>query len=163
TSSVAKPRASHGASCGEVGQSCCMPGNTCTEGACLRGHCTPFGGFYAEQNGCGSNPCSVRDPYTAGCACPSGFSPTTVLHSAESCGADAGSGELELVACSADGSEASAFGGAWLARGGTSCSDECIYPNTTNQRCACPAGAGALRLELAAQDGMCPGSDASLS
>src|SRR5262245_50089813 len=98
--------------CGVTGLPCCMPGNICDLGACLRGKCTAYGGFYARKEGCTQSPCTSRNAYTAGCACPTGFDDTLLWQRGESC--DTGDATTQVRSCTAARTPETTFGGLWV-------------------------------------------------
>jgi hypothetical protein len=147
--------------CGVVGLPCCMPGNTCDLGACLRGKCTAYGGFYARKDGCTQNPCSSRNAYTAGCSCPMGFDDTLLWQRSESC--DTGDATTDVRSCTAARTPETTFGGVWVQGPDSSCKLGCRTPNPLSDTCACPEGTRALALTVDSVDAKCPDSALTLN
>lgn len=147
--------------CGVTGLPCCMPGNTCDLGACLRGKCTAYGGFYAKKDGCTQNPCSSRNAYTAGCACAAGFDDTLLWKRGESC--DTGDATTEVRSCTAARTPETTFGGVWVQGPDGSCKPSCRTPNPLTDSCACPDGTNALALPVDSVDAACPNSPLTLT
>jgi hypothetical protein len=111
----------------------------CDVGACLRGKCTPYGGFYAHTGECAVNPCGSRNAYTAGCNCPTGFKDTLLWQQTDACD-EGGSGTTEVRGCTAGRVPDIAFGGAWVQGPDDSCISGCQTPNPITGACTCPAG-----------------------
>jgi hypothetical protein len=133
--------------CGVVGLPCCNPGNICDLGACLRGKCTPYGGFYARSSDCSVDPCSSRNAYTAGCSCPFGFDDTILWHGESDC-ENTGSVSTEVRSCTSDRTPEMGFGGVWVKEPiGASCSVSCTAPNPATSRCGCPSGSSEFAIE----------------
>ena len=146
--------------CGLTGLPCCMPGNTCDLGACLRGKCTAYGGFYARQAGCTQNPCTSRNTYTAGCGCPMGFEDTLLWQRSLTC--DTGEAATEVRSCTAARTPETAFGGVWVQGPDPACKPSCRTPNPLTDGCGCPDGTRPLALTVDEPTPACVGSSYTL-
>jgi hypothetical protein len=143
------------ATCGLPGLACCNPGATCNVGACLRGKCTPYGGFYALTGACALDPCGSRNAYTAGCSCPMGFV-NTLLWQEEAVCDGGGTGTTEVRSCSAGRTPGIAFGGVWVQGPDDSCTVGCRTPNPFTGACACPTGTQPVSMTIDNVDASCP-------
>ena len=146
--------------CGVTGLPCCTPGNTCDLGACLRGKCTAYGGFYAETTGCTQNPCGSRNAYTAGCSCPLGFDDTLLWRRVEVC--DLGDATTEVRSCTAARTPETIFGGVWVEGPDASCKLGCRTANPVTGQCGCPAGTQAVGLTVDLPSDNCPNTNLTL-
>jgi hypothetical protein len=151
--------------CGLPGLSCCNPGNMCDVGACLRGKCTPYGGFYALTAACAVNPCGSRNAYTAGCNCPTGFNDTLLWQETKACDSGSGgpaSGTTEAHSCTAGRVPDIAFGGAWVQGPDVNCSVGCQTPNPLTGACTCPAGTQQVSMTVDGTITTCPDASVTL-
>lgn len=149
--------------CGLPGLPCCNPGNMCDLGACLRGKCTPYGGFYARTAACAINPCGSRNAYTAGCNCPTGFNDTLLWQETEACEGDAGdTGVTEAHSCTAGRVPDIAFGGAWVEGPDDSCTVACQTPNPLTGACTCPARTERVAMTVDIPETSCPDTAVTL-
>jgi hypothetical protein len=150
-----------GRTCGLPSLPCCMPGNTCDIGGCLRGKCTPYAGFYARTTACGANPCGSRNAYTAGCNCPSGFQDTLLWTEAKTCeGGDPGT--TEVRSCSSGRIPGIAYGGGYVEGPDANCNVGCRTPNPITGDCSCPKGAQALPMTVDTTGSSCPNASMTL-
>jgi hypothetical protein len=147
--------------CGLPGLSCCMPGNMCDVGACLRGKCTPYGGFYALTGACAVNPCVSRNAYTAGCNCPTGFADTLLWQEPGACD-EGGSGTTDVRSCTSGRAPDIAFGGAWVQGPDSSCTVGCQTPNPMTGACSCPAMTQQISMTVDFVDATCPSASTTL-
>jgi hypothetical protein len=147
--------------CGVPGLPCCNPGNMCDIGACLRGKCTPYGGFYANTGACSTNPCGSRNAYTAGCHCPVGFTDTLLWSEDGPCD-EGGSGVTEVRSCTAGRTPGIAFAGAWVQGPDDSCSVGCQTKNPLTGMCTCPAGTQQLSMTVDLTNASCPDAGTTL-
>jgi hypothetical protein len=150
-----------GRTCGLPSLPCCMPGNTCDIGACLRGKCTPYAGFYARTSACTANPCGSRNAYTAGCNCPTGFQDTLLWSEAKTCEGGE-SGTTEVRSCTSGRIPGIAYGGAWVEGPDSSCNVGCRTPNPITGDCSCPVGAPALPMTVDTTGSSCPNASMTL-
>ena len=146
--------------CGVTGLPCCMPGNTCDLGACLRGKCTAYGGFYSETSACTQNPCISRNTYTAGCNCPLGFDDTLLWKTYEVC--DAGEATTEVRSCTAARTPETIYGGAWVEGPDANCTLSCRTANPVTGECGCPNGTDAVALTVDVPGTNCPNTNLTL-
>ncbi len=148
--------------CGLVGLPCCTPGNTCDLGACLRGECTAYGGFFAFTRGsCEAvDPCESRNAYTAGCSCPSGFDDTLLYRTIEQC--DLREVSTEVRSCTAARTPETMFGGVWVEGPDGNCTRSCRTANPVTGQCGCPDGTQALSLNVDSTTPECPGAEWTL-
>lgn len=147
--------------CGFPGLPCCTPGNMCDVGACLRGKCTPYGGYYARTDACTTGPCTSRNGYTAGCSCPLGFTDTLLWQEPKACDTGA-SGMTEVRSCTATGTPNIAYGGAWVQGPDGNCTISCLAPNPLTGMCTCPAGAAQVSMTIDMPPGSCPDAATTL-
>lgn len=147
--------------CGLPGLACCNPGNTCDVGACLRGKCTPYGGFYALTAACTVNPCGSRNAYTAGCDCPMGFVNTLLWQENGACD-QGGTGTTEVRSCTAGRTPGIAFGGAWVQGPDDSCIVGCRTANPITGTCSCPTGAEQVSMTVDIVYPSCPSAGTTL-
>jgi len=147
--------------CGLPGLPCCTPGSQCDVGACLRGKCTPYGGYYGKTEACSAAPCTSRNAYTAGCVCPSGFTDTLLWQELRACDAG-GSGVTEVRSCTAGRTPGIAFGGAWVQGPDGNCTISCLAPNPLTGQCTCPAGTAQVSMNVDIPIASCPNAETTL-
>jgi hypothetical protein len=148
-------------SCGLPGLPCCAPGNMCDVGACLRGKCTPYGGYYGKTEACSATPCTSRNAYTAGCVCPSGFTDTLLWQELKACDGG-GSGVTEVRSCTAGRTPNIAFGGEWVQGPDGNCTISCLSPNPLTGECTCPAGTAQVSMTVDISIASCPDAATTL-
>ena len=139
--------------CGVPGTPCCREGTgpACGLGACLRGRCEAFVGVWArpEPLSCAPGGCWLRNPYTAGCACPEGFEEQAIGPLRGPCPGGGGRAAVTLRWCvGGERLPGSAFGGVWLLAG-----RECLVPDRWQGACACPEATVAVRAPVLLEDG----------
>lgn len=146
--------------CGLPGLACCA-GNLCDIGECLRGKCTPYGGFYAHSEACSAEPCTSRNAYTAGCACPMGFADTLLYTSQTTCD-DGILAASEVRSCTSGRTPGIAFAGVWVEGPDDRCTKRCLTPNPLTGACNCPAGSQSIALNADTGDSGCPNASMML-
>ena len=131
--------------CGKVCPSGATTDATCSSGTCgttcksgfvsTSGFCSNVAGAFATNPGCSG--CGNANPYTSGCSCPSGFSPTgAFVARTDACGITGST----IQFCESGGAAVGVWGGAFQTDDPVSCGIACRSANAKTGGCSCPAG-----------------------